>query len=221
MKWQLHVIDTSKAFIESLYPGFWVIWARAKTNYKVHCDFWLKLTDFYGPFRERLFNQKNAQLTLQERAGLYINTDDTLAGWVVCDDYLKEFNPKPIQFSVELMGTFPKSIVGSQDFTFIGIKLTLSMYHHQRLSMVGWYALELMGSLEATSKLNCILFFLRSGLPWINWRQQIAMIFNKLQWPIKKTRQIIWDALHNYGRIGWSWSLGTWKGPIHDLEWHS
>jgi hypothetical protein len=38
------------------------------------------------------------------------------------------------------------------------------------------------------------------------------MIFNKLQWPIEKTRQIIWDALQDYGRII------EWKRTLSDLE---
>jgi hypothetical protein len=48
---------------------------------------------------------------------------------------------------------------------------------------------------------NRIWFFLRSGLPWIIWLQRNDLIFNKLQLPIEKTRQIIWDALQDYGRI--------------------
>ena len=52
-----------------------------------------------------------------------------------------------------------------------------------------------------------IWFFLRSGLPWIIWRQWNDLIVNKLQWPIEKTRQIFWDALQDYGRIKWKWTL--------------
>jgi hypothetical protein len=37
------------------------------------------------------------------------------------------------------------------------------------------------------------------------------MVFNKLQWPIEKTRQIIWEALHDYERI-------DWKRTLRDLE---
>jgi hypothetical protein len=37
------------------------------------------------------------------------------------------------------------------------------------------------------------------------------LILNNLQWPIKKTRQVIWDALHDYGRI-------EWKQTLKDLE---
>ena len=29
----MHIIDTTKVFLESMYPGFWVIGMRAKTNY--------------------------------------------------------------------------------------------------------------------------------------------------------------------------------------------
>ena len=33
------------------------------------------------------------------------------------------------------------------------------------------------------------------------------MVFNNMQWPIKKTRQVIWDTLQDYGRIEWNWAL--------------
>ena len=33
------------------------------------------------------------------------------------------------------------------------------------------------------------------------------MVFNALQWPIEKTRQVIWDALHDHGRIVWQQTL--------------
>ena len=52
-----------------------------------------------------------------------------------------------------------------------------------------------------------ILIFLRSDLPWIIRRQQNDMVFNTLQWPIEKTRRVIWDALHDYGRIEWKRTL--------------
>ena len=56
-------------------------------------------------------------------------------------------------------------------------------------------------------RFNRIWFFLRSGLPWIIWRQRNDGIFNKVQWPVEKTRQVIWDALQDYGRIEWKWAL--------------
>ena len=57
-----------------------------------------------------------------------------------------------------------------------------------------------------------IWFFLRCGLPWIIRRQWNDLLFlNKLQWPIDKIRQIIWDALQDYGRI-------EWKRMLRDLE---
>ena len=46
-----------------------------------------------------------------------------------------------------------------------------------------------------------IWFFLRSGLLWIIWRQRNDGILNKVQWPVEKTCQVIWDALHDYGRV--------------------
>ena len=36
------------------------------------------------------------------------------------------------------------------------------------------------------------------------------MVFN-LQWHVQKTRQVIWDALQDYGRI-------EWKQTLKDLE---
>ena len=35
--------------------------------------------------------------------------------------------------------------------------------------------------------------------------------FNALQWPIEKTHQVIWDALHAYGKI-------EWQRTLSDLE---
>ena len=55
------------------------------------------------------------------------------------------------------------------------------------------------------------LVFLRSGLLWILWRQQNDLVFDNVQWPIEKTRQIIWDALQDYGMI-------EWKRTLRDLE---
>ena len=52
---------------------------------------------------------------------------------------------------------------------------------------------------------SCIWFFLRSDLAWIIWWQQNDLVLNNLQWPIEKTRQVIWDALHDYGRIELKW----------------
>ena len=43
------------------------------------------------------------------------------------------------------------------------------------------------------------------------WRQQNDMFFNNMQWPIEKTRQVIWDSLQYYGRI-------EWKRTMRDLE---
>ena len=49
---------------------------------------------------------------------------------------------------------------------------------------------------ETLKQFSCIWFFLRSGLSWIILRQHYVLIINKLQWPIEKTRQIIWARLH-------------------------
>ena len=54
-------------------------------------------------------------------------------------------------------------------------------------------------------------FLLRSSIPWIIWNQQTDMVFNNMQWPIEKTCQVIWDALHDCGRI-------EWKQTLVDLE---
>jgi hypothetical protein len=361
-------------------------WEDAKEKFsleEVHRDFWIKLTEYYGPFRERMLNQQNALLTSQEWVGLYRNTEDALPEWVVCAGYLKEFSPGPVQFSAEFMGTFPKSTVGSQYFTLteikpntknappptafsgwmirvridrltrgssktqfnlffgkldqlffdparwwwpevtpffaysakegrkwitkqIGLKKSIShkwrneippstsprwntIWHkakaqkeaaflwsviHKAVAVNEWrgkisveidqscphcgpqsvesvehrfyscplaqqvwrYAANIvwqlfakkrhLGPRKSFSMLQCLFdqplcktlkrfnriwFFLRSGLPWIIWRQRNDLIFNKLQWPIEKTRQIIWDALQDYGRI-------EWKRTLRDLE---
>ena len=39
------------------------------------------------------------------------------------------------------------------------------------------------------------------------------MVFNVVQWPTQKTLQVIWDALHDYGRTKWQWALS-----LLDLE---
>ena len=33
------------------------------------------------------------------------------------------------------------------------------------------------------------------------------MVFNALQWPLKKTHQVVWDSLLDYGRLEWQWTL--------------
>jgi hypothetical protein len=48
---------------------------------------------------------------------------------------------------------------------------------------------------KTLKRFSRIWFFLRSGLMWIIWRQRNDLDFNPLQWPIEKTRQVIWDAL--------------------------
>jgi hypothetical protein len=48
------------------------------------------------------------------------------------------------------------------------------------------------------------------------------MIFNDLQWPIKKKHPVIWDALQGYGRIKWKQTvLDLEKGPRRGLPRHS
>ena len=56
-----------------------------------------------------------------------------------------------------------------------------------------------------------IWFFLRSGLPWIIWRQRNDLVFDDMQWPIEKTRKVIWDIMQDYGMI-------EWKRTLSDLE---
>lgn len=56
-----------------------------------------------------------------------------------------------------------------------------------------------------------IWFFLRSNISWITWRQRNDLVFNDLQWPVEKTRQVMWDVLQDYGRI-------ECKRTLSDLE---
>jgi len=60
---------------------------------------------------------------------------------------------------------------------------------------------------------------LRSGLSWIIWRQWNDLVFNNLQWSIEKTRQVVWDALHDYGRIKWKHTLRD-LGKTLDVAYH-
>lgn len=48
---------------------------------------------------------------------------------------------------------------------------------------------------KVLKRFNCIWFFLRSAIPWIIWRQRNDRVFNTLQWPVERTRQVIWDTL--------------------------
>ena len=65
-----------------------------------------------------------------------------------------------------------------------------------------------------------IWVFLRSGILWIIWWQQSNMIFNRLQWPVEETRQIVWDALQDYGRIEWKRTLRDSK-KVLDVAYHN
>jgi hypothetical protein len=76
--------------------------------------------DFLGQvvgvlFCENNLNQLGAQLTSHDWVGLYRNYESPT--WVVFAHYLKEFRISHVQLSAELIGTFPKSTVGSQYFT--------------------------------------------------------------------------------------------------------
>jgi hypothetical protein len=42
-------------------------------------------------------------------------------------------------------------------------------------------------------------------------------MFSALQWPIENTRQVIWDALHDYGRIEWQRTLGDLDIAYQDI----
>jgi hypothetical protein len=45
------------------------------------------------------------------------------------------------------------------------------------------------------------------------------LVSNNLQWSIEKTRQVIWDALHDYGRIKWKHTLRD-SGKTMDVAYH-
>ena len=67
-------------------------WETAKVEFsleEIYHNFWIKLLEFYGLFREKMLNQQNAQLTLQEWVGLYRSMEDALPEWVVSIGYLK------------------------------------------------------------------------------------------------------------------------------------
>ena len=54
---------------------------------------------------------------------------------------------------------------------------------------------------KTLKRFSRIWFFLRSGLSWIIWCQRNDLVFKNLQWPVEKIHQVIWDILHDYGRI--------------------
>lgn len=47
----------------------------------------------------------------------------------------------------------------------------------------------------------------RNGLTWIIWRQRNDLDFNAMQWLLKKTYQVVWDSLIDYGKIEWQQTL--------------
>ena len=69
-----------------------------------------------------MLNQQSAQLTSQGWVGLYWSMGDALLEWVVSAGGIKEFSLGHVQFSVEFMGTFPKSHVGTHYFTLMEVK---------------------------------------------------------------------------------------------------
>ena len=89
---------------------------------KIYHDFWVKLLDIYGPFRDRMLSLQSAQLTSEEWVSLYRNTEDALPKWVISVGFLKEFNYGLVHFGVEFMSTFPKYTVSSQYFILTEVK---------------------------------------------------------------------------------------------------
>ena len=83
----------------------------------------------------------------------------------------------------------------------------------KRSTLGPWKSFSMMQCLcdqplcKALERFSRILFLLRSGLPWIIWGQHNDLDFNALQWPLEKTRKIIWNALQDYGKIEWQWTL--------------
>ena len=54
---------------------------------------------------------------------LYENLDNELPKWVFNAGYLKDFRLGPVQISAKLMGTIPRSLVGSQYLIPTEVKL--------------------------------------------------------------------------------------------------
>ena len=71
---------------------------------------------------------------------------------------------------------------------------------------------------KSLKQVSQIWFFLIIGLLWIIWRQRNDLVFNNLQWPVEKSRQVIWDAIHDYGRIKWKWMLKD-RGEAPDVAY--
>lgn len=66
---------------------------------EVYSDFWNKLVEHFGLFRERLSSQHGAKPTSREWVGLYKNVEDMMLEWVVCVGYLKAFSSGTVEVS--------------------------------------------------------------------------------------------------------------------------
>ena len=69
-------------------------WEEAKAKFslaKLYYEFWVKLVEFYGPFRDRMCGQHKAQPTPPKWVGMYIIPKDILPEWVATIGYFKEF----------------------------------------------------------------------------------------------------------------------------------
>jgi hypothetical protein len=64
---------------------------------------------------------------------------------------------------------------------------------------------------KTLKRFSQIWFFLRSGLPWIIWRQQNDLVFNNMQWHVEKTRRVISMPCRIISRT-------EWKRTLKDLE---
>ena len=94
-------------------------------------------------YRERMVSQHDAQPTSHEWVGLYNNLEDAFLQWVVSARYFKEFSFGPQHFNAKSMGSSPKSRVGSQYFTLMGVKVNVRMRLHLQPSHDGCHGLGL------------------------------------------------------------------------------
>ena len=101
--------------------------------------------------------------------------------WVVCTGYLKEFSLEHVQFGAKFMGTYPKSIVGSQYFTFTQIKLN-TKYAPPPKAFSGWMICVRVGRFtKGSNKTQFNMFFEKLDQLFFNptrwWWPEITPFF--------------------------------------------
>lgn len=90
-------------------------WEEARTKFsfaEMYSYFWVKLMAQYGLFHERMHSQHGTKPTSIGIHWFALKQND--GKWVVCVEYIKGFSFDPMNFVAQVMGTYPKFIVGLQ-----------------------------------------------------------------------------------------------------------